>query len=127
MAGLSAGMDFMELPAFLQRLEQSPGAVSFQETIALIDSMYDFTPAAFNNGGVHNAAGQNNGSCKILSFARMHSLPPEQTLHCFGDYYRKDVLGNPGGSDHQNIRNFMQTGWAGVAFEGQALTPKRQA
>ncbi|MGL5142536.1 MAG: HopJ type III effector protein, partial [Acinetobacter baumannii] len=27
-------------------------------------------------------------------------------------------------TDHQNIRQFMQNGWDGVKFEGQALTEK---
>lgn len=117
----------MQLTAFLQRLSEAPADIAFNDTIAAVEAAYEFTPTAFRNGSLRNEAGQNNGSCKIFSFARMHNLTAEQTLHCFGDYYRKDVLGNPGGSDHQNIRNFMQTGWAGVAFEGQALTPKRQA
>jgi len=34
------------------------------------------------------------------------------------------VLGNPQGTDHQNIRNFMKIGWIGIAFEGDALKPR---
>ncbi len=115
----------MELNAFLQRLEDAPGSIGFNDTIAAIEALYDFSPTAFSNGDLHNASGQNNGSCKIFSFALLHTLSAQHTLHCFGDYYRKDVLGNPDGADHQNIRNFMKTGWAGIAFEGNALTPKR--
>jgi len=48
-------------------------------------------------------------------------LDAQQTLACFGDYYRVDVLQNPEGVDHQNIRNFMTYGWDGVAFKGEAL------
>lgn len=114
----------MDLDVFLRRLETSPDSIAFSDTIAAIDAQYDFIPTAFRNGDLHNAAGQNNGSCKIFSFARRHGLSAPQTLHCFGDYYRKDVLGNPGGADHQNIRNFIKTGWDGVAFEGDALTPR---
>ena len=114
----------MELSAFLRRLDESPATVAFNDTIAVIDALYDFTPTAFRNGELKNAAGQNNGSCKVFTFAGLHRLSVEQTLHCFGDYYRKDVLGNPGGTDHQNIRNFMKTGWAGIAFEGNALSPR---
>ncbi len=114
----------MELSAFLKQLSTSPGSIAFSDTIATIEALYEFAPTAFRNGNLHNEAGQNNGSCKIFSFAKMHNLTPEQTLHCFGDYYRKDVLGNPDGADHQNIRNFMQTGWAGISFREQALTPK---
>ncbi len=114
----------MELNAFLQRLHDVPGSVAFNDTIATIDALYHFAPTAFRNGGLRNEAGQNNGSCKLFSFARLHNLSEQQTLHCFGDYYRQDVLGNPGGADHQNIRNFMKTGWAGISFDGAALTRK---
>ncbi len=115
----------MELNDFLQRLHSAPESVAFNDTIAIIEALYEFTATTFSNGNLVNEAGKNSGSCKIFSFAQMHKLPPQQTLHCFGDYYRKDVLGNPSGSDHQNIRNFMHTGWAGIRFDGSALTPKR--
>jgi hypothetical protein len=114
----------MELKNFLQRLNDAPGSIAFNDTIALIDTLCEFTPTAFSNGTLRSEAGQNNGSCKIFSFAKLHQLTPQQTLHCFGDYYRKDVLGNPNGSDHQNIRNFMKSGWEGIRFEGGALKPK---
>jgi hypothetical protein len=115
----------MELNNFLQQLAHAPESIAFAETIATIEAAYTFTPAAFSNGALRNEAGQNNGSCKIFAFGRLHHLSAEQTLHCFGDYYRKDVLGNPDGADHQNIRNFMQTGWAGVVFESAALSPRQ--
>ncbi len=114
----------MDLDVFLRRIETSPDSVAFNDTIVTIEACYEFTPTAFRNGELHNAVGQNNGSCKIFSFARLHDLTVSQTLHCFGDYYRKDVLGNPGGTDHQNIRNFMKTGWGGVSFDGEALSAR---
>ena len=76
---------------------------------------------AFRNGELENAAGQNNGSCKLFAFARLQGLSKEQTLACFGAYYRNDVLGNPTGTDHQNIRNFMQYDWDGIAYAESAL------
>lgn len=114
----------MPLPTFLQRLNDTPDSIAFTDTIAVIDALYDFTPTPFSNGGLRSEAGQNNGSCKIFSFGKLHSLTSQQTLACFGDYYRKDVLGNPEGTDHQNIRNFMQTGWEGIRFQGEALKLK---
>ena len=99
--------------------------VSFDETMEVIDAMYDFTPAAFSNGTLNNDAGQNSGSCKLFAFAKLHGLASRQTLACFGDYYRKDVLGNPEGNDHQNIRNFMKTEWAGINFSTDALILKK--
>lgn len=115
----------MTLEAFLQRLNAAPDSIAFADTIALIESLYDFTPTRFSNGGLTSEAGQNSGSCKIFSFAKRHGLTEQQTLHCFGGYYRDDVLKHPQGADHQNIRNFMQTGWAGIAFESRALVPKQ--
>lgn len=114
----------MELSSFLQRLNDTPDNIAFTDTIAVIDALYDFTPTAFSNGDLRSEAGQNNGSCKIFSFARIQNLPPQQTLHCFGAYYRDDVLKHPDGTDHQNIRNFMKTEWEGIRFEGEALKRK---
>lgn len=114
----------MELNHFLQQLNDAPETIAFNDTIATLDAQYDFTPTAFTNGALNNEAGQNNGSCKLFSFALLHKLSPQQTLHCFGDYYRKDVLGSPDGTDHQNIRNFMKTGWEGIRFAGEALKQK---
>ncbi|MBI5430156.1 MAG: HopJ type III effector protein [Nitrosomonadales bacterium] len=115
----------MELKNFLQRLQETPGSVTFDDTMAVIGSLYEFTPTAFRNGPLLNEAGKNNGSCKLFSFASLHGLSQQQTLHCFGAYYRDDVLKHPDGTDHQNIRNFIQTGWDGIKFDGNALTPKQ--
>ena len=110
---------------FLQTLETAPDSINFNTTIAVIDAHYDFTPTPFRNGELQNEAGQNNGSCKVFSFAKLHKLSPQQTLHCFGAYYREDVLKHLQGTDHQNIRNFIRTGWEGIAFQGDALKPKQ--
>ncbi|MDH5180783.1 MAG: HopJ type III effector protein [Gammaproteobacteria bacterium] len=114
----------MNLNNFLTALRVQPDSITFDDTMAVIDANYHFTPAAFSNGDQFNDAGQNNGSCKLFAFARLHHLTEQQTLACFGDYYRKDVLENPDGDDHANIRNFMQTGWSGIRFDSQPLNPK---
>ncbi len=114
----------MELNTFLQQLKSNPQAIEFAQAIAAIDANYDFTPTAFTNGETANEANQNNGSCKIFAFAKLNELTPQETLACFGAFYRDDVLGNPQGDDHANIRNFIQFGWDGVKFEGQALAVK---
>ena len=108
----------------LTQLKTSPTTINFKEVIAYIDEHYDFVPTKFRNGNAVNEAGENNGSCKVFSFAKLKGLNEEETLALFGDFYRTDVLENPEGSDHQNIRNFMQYGWDGIAFEGQALAEK---
>jgi len=106
---------------------KSGQAITFQDTMAIVADYYDYTPAEFSNGIEHplvNEAGRNEGSCKIFAFAKLHQFDVPQTLALFGDYYRIDVLENPEGNDHQNIRNFMRDGWDGVSFKSQALTPK---
>ena len=113
----------MQIQDFLNKLYAEPASISFSDTIATIDANYHFTPTRFCNDNQVNEAGQNSGSCKLFSFARLQGLSEQQTLACFGDYYRIDVLQHPDKNDHQNIRNFMQQGWAGVNFDGEALQP----
>ncbi|MCF6355588.1 MAG: HopJ type III effector protein [Candidatus Polarisedimenticolaceae bacterium] len=112
----------MRLETFLQTVRDSPDGIEFDQTIAIIDEACRFTPTAFRNGDLTNEAGQNSGSCKIYAFGQLHDLSEAQTLACFGHYYREDVLPHPNGTDHQNIRNFMKTGWAGIEFSGKALS-----
>ena len=114
----------MSITTFLEKLKQAPNDISFAETIAVIDENYDFTPTPFFNGTQHNAAGENSGSCKIFAFAQLQNLLQPDTLACFGAYYFEEVLGDPEGTNHQNIRNFIKTGWHGIQFEGEALTLK---
>jgi hypothetical protein len=112
----------MSLQEFIQKISSYPGKIDFQETIQFIDLNYNFEPTKFKNGDTINEENQNNGSCKVFSFALLNKLSEEQTLHLFGDYYRKDVLENPNGTDHQNIRNFIKYGWEGISFEGEVLS-----
>lgn len=114
----------MNINSFLEKLNQNPSAISFAETIATIEENYHFTPTAFKNGDQLNAAGQNSGSCKLFAFAQLQNLSQEQTLACFGSIYFEEVLGDPQGDNHQNIRNFIKTGWSGIEFEAAALKIK---
>ena len=116
----------MSLEAFLHKIKAAE-PVSFQDTMAVISEHYVYQPTAFSNGLQHpviSQAGQNEGSCKIFSFAQLQQLTEAETLNLFGDYYRVDVLQNPDANDHQNIRRFMQDGWSGIAFDGTALVAK---
>ena len=114
----------MKLTDFLEMLRISPERIEFSDTMAIIDLLYNFTPTAFQNGALHNQQGENSGSCKLFAFAQQHDLSTLETLACFGAYYRDDVLQNPHGSDHQNIRNFIQTAWQGIQFEKSPLQLK---
>ncbi|MFY7827199.1 MAG: HopJ type III effector protein [Flectobacillus sp.] len=111
----------MSVNSLLSKIKTAPDDIEFQEVIAVIDANYAFTPTKFRNGNTVNEAGQNSGSCKVFSFAKLNDLNKAETLACFGAFYRNDVLLNPEGTDHQNIRNFMEFGWDGIEFEGQAL------
>ncbi|MDR6403590.1 MULTISPECIES: HopJ type III effector protein [Chryseobacterium] len=108
----------------LEQVKNSPETIQFKDVIAHIDEKYDFTPTKFKNGNTVNEADQNNGSCKVFSFAKLNNLSKEDTLKLFGEFYTEDVLKNPEGTDHQNIRNFMEFGWDGISFEGEALAKK---
>lgn len=122
-----SAVDTMHIDAFLKKLNDNPESITFDDTIACINASYEFTPAAFTNGAVRNESGQNSGSCKLFAFASLNGLTEAQTLACFGAYYRDDVLKHPEGNDHQNIRNFMKSGWAGVKFDSMPLRPLKAA
>ena len=110
---------------FIDKVRQNPESIAFQETITIIDSNYKFTPSAFKNGNQINNANENNGSCKIFAFAKINTLEKEETLALFGSYYFDDVLKNPDGNDHQNIRNFINFGWDRISFDDNALELKQ--
>jgi hypothetical protein len=109
----------MTLNDFLGRIGND-STLDFEDSIQVIADHYSYTPTAFQNGDVENAAGQNEGSCKIFAFAKLNNLNEAQTLACFGRFYQ-DVLNTPDGSDHGNIRAFMANGWSGIRFAGEAL------
>ncbi|WP_333607753.1 HopJ type III effector protein [Arsukibacterium sp.] len=112
------------LDAFFIQLSTEPETISFEQSIEIIDQHYHFTPTAFQNGQQANQAGENNGACKILAFGQLHQLSEPQTLQLFGHFYQQ-VIATPAGTDHQNIRNFMRTGWDGVVFSQSPLTLKQ--
>lgn len=114
----------MNLEVFKQKLKDTPNNIEFSETIAVIESNYEFTPTAFKNGDLYNNAGENSGSCKLFSFAKLQGFTKEEALACFGKFYFDDVLNDPNGTGHQNIRNFMKTGFDGLIFESEALQQK---
>ena len=114
----------MEVINFIEKLNQLAETITFEETITVIDQNYIFTPTAFQNGNQYNNVGENSGSCKLFAFGLLQKLSVNQMLACFGSYYFEDVLGNPEGTNHQNIRNFMKTGWNGIRFEVNTLVKK---
>lgn len=117
----------MSLTTFLKKVKNNE-TLQFDETISVITENYHYEATGFSNGlgdtKVINEAETNEGSCKIFSFAQLNLLDQQQTLNLFGDFYHKDVLQNPTGTNHPNIRNFMRDGWKGVVFSQPALTLK---
>lgn len=114
----------MTLETFINKLKSTPKAIDFSETMSIIDVNYEFSPTAFSNGALNNGIGENSGSCKLFAFAKDQGFTKEETLACFGQYYFNDVLQDPNGTGHQNIRNFMKTGFDGLSFEGSPLNKK---
>lgn len=110
----------MTLNDFLGRIG-TDSSLDFEDTMQVIADNYRYTPTSFNNGDVRNDAGQNEGSCKIFAFAQLNALNQAQTLSCFGRFYQ-DVLNTPKGTDHGNIRAFMQQSWDGITFDSTALS-----
>lgn len=115
----------MTTQELIDLVRQNPAAVEFEQVMQVIDSNYDYVPTRFFNGEIVNQAGENDGSCKIFAFAQIHNLSELETLALFGRHYRHDVLENPVGDDHPNIRNFILDGWLGIKFDSQPLQARR--
>lgn len=109
----------MNIEAF--RLQLNNPEHEFATTLAFINQYYSFQPTAFNNGGVENEEGQNEGSCKVLAFAIQEGLNDQEALLAFAEHYRS-VLMNPMGTDHQNIRSLQKNGLSMVSFVKFPLT-----
>lgn len=97
--------------------------LQFSEVLQYIEDNYNYTASAFTNGNQENAQDQNQGSAKVFAFAQLNNLSQEDTLKLFAEHY-KAVLETPEGTDHNNIRQFMQNGWNGVKFENTVLIKK---
>jgi len=108
----------------IYQLRYAPDSIEFDQVIETIDKHYDYTPTRFTNGNIINDAGTNEGSCKIFYFAQMHALSEMETLGLFGKFFREDVMCNPEGDDHLNIRNFILDGLLAIQFDGVALHEK---
>jgi len=115
-----------KLDILLQQIKTHPENIEFNDVLDTINDAYHYIPTRFCNGSaadkIINQPGQNEGSCKIFSFANIHHLDERQTLHCFGKHYREDVLQHPDNHDHANIRTFIKYGWKSIKFDGDALT-----
>lgn len=114
----------MTLNEFINKLKSNPEQIEFSDTMTVIEENYEFTPTSFTNGTLENNEGQNSGSCKLFAFAINQKLTKEETLACFGEHYFEDVLKDPKGTGHQNIRNFIKTAFQGLDFKAFPLKKK---
>ncbi|KAG7350655.1 HopJ type III effector domain containing protein [Nitzschia inconspicua] len=113
-----------ECKVFNANVEMNSDDLKFEDVMNLIDTHYEVGLIEFRNGDMINKQGENEGSGKLLSYAALSKFDKETTLKLWGQYYR-EVLADPDGDSHQNIRNFMKYGWDGVPFEnGISLTKK---
>ena len=106
-----------------------PPSLRFEDVLAVINDCYVFTPTEFSTGvgtaaASVNPAGANEGACRTLAFASLHSLSKDETL-CLFAQHATEVLATPQGSSHANIRGFLANGWPGVRFGQQPLTKRR--
>lgn len=99
------------------------GHADFDDTLALIERHFEYQPTGFENGPLRNKAGENAGSCKVFALGRYCSLPEADTLRLFGQHYDQ-VMDDPAGDSHGNIRQFISTGWSGIRFENEPLRPR---
>ena len=117
----------MAIEDFLEKVKRGD-RVSFQETMRAIEENFIYTPVQFTNGlgesRVVNPPGKNEGSCKIFALGKRCGLSKEGTLALFGELYWKDVLEDPDGTGHANIRAFMRDGWDGIEYEAESLKPR---
>ncbi|SOB76438.1 HopJ type III effector protein [Marinobacter sp. LV10R510-11A] len=100
------------------------GHADFDDTLALIERYFDYNPASFHNGPLFNAAGENAGSCRVFGLGRHCSLNEADTLKLFAQHYQQ-VLNDPAGESHSNIRQFISSGWSGIHFEDTPLRQRR--
>lgn len=113
------------IKALLEQARTQGSTLMFADTMAAIDAAFEFFGTKFVNGDVSSTSSENQGSSKILSLSQLVPMSKEDVLVLFGEHYR-DVLADPNGTNHANIRAFMKTGLDGVSFpNGPSLTPRK--
>lgn len=115
-----------KLRLLLEKINRSPETIKLDEALDAISDAYEFTPVAFSNGPLINAAGDKVRSCMLYAFGRLHDLSESQMLACFGEHYR-EVLDDPEGASHMTIRVFIKGGWSGVRHETMPLKSREKS
>ncbi len=102
------------------------GHADFDDTLALIERHFQYQATGFHNGPLYNAAGENAGSCRVFALGQYCNLSEADTLALFAQHYQQ-VLDDPAGDSHGNIRQFISTGWSGIEFDDRPLIPRPQS
>jgi len=102
-----------ECEVFNANVEMDADTLKFEELMEVIDTHFEVGLIEFKNGDIVNKPGENEGSAKLLSYAALSDFDKDTTLTLWGQYYR-EVVADPDGDSHPNIRNFMKTGWDGT-------------
>lgn len=98
---------------FNANMEMDADSITFEEVMEMINANFETGLIEFKNGDIVNKQGENAGSAAVLSYGALAGFDKETTLKLWGQYYR-EVLDDPDGDSHQNIRNFMKFGWDGT-------------
>lgn len=110
-----------ELSQLFTQLDK--GTANFAQVLGFIERHFTYTPMPFINGELHNAAGENEGSCKVFGLAQICGLDKLSTLKLFAEHYQA-VKDEPKGTNHANIRNFSFFGWQGFLMPKNCLVAK---
>lgn len=110
------------------RAPEELNSMMFQDVMNILRRHYECVPAAFATGvgtpkETRNPAGSNAASCLLLAAARRLGFSMPETLALYREHYR-DVLADPDGVTHANIRALIANGWAGVEFSADPLRLK---
>ena len=97
----------------------------FKDFLSIIDKEFNFTPCIFYIGKKENAAWENTGSLKVITYAIMMWYDTQEALKLFGEHY-KEVCETPDGDSHPNIRALQEEGLKSVHIVGTPLTMKAQ-
>ncbi|MDR1027138.1 MAG: HopJ type III effector protein [Rickettsiales bacterium] len=101
----------------------------FQQVLSVIDKNYDYTPTQFavtDGWGDTNGLDQNQGAGRVLAFAKERRLDEEAALQLFAEHYQ-NVVDNPNGDNHKNIRLLAAHGLNQVHFANRPLRKKADA
>jgi len=106
-------------------LSEDVEELSFAQIIDTLDQHFSFLPGAFSVGQVESSESENQKSLRVLAFAQMMQLPKEQALKLWGEHYRQ-VLQEPEGTSHGNIRAFLVGGFEAVRLPSGVISVKTE-